>query len=74
MKLKEFIVNLNELIKENPLALEYEMIYSSDDEGNDYKIVYYSPTICEANLEGLFIGHINCGNGKPYNPNAIIIN
>ena len=39
MKLKEFMENLNEFIKENPEALELDVIYSKDDEGNGYQEV-----------------------------------
>ena len=41
MKLKEFIENLNMFIKENPDALELDVISSKDDEGNGYNYVYY---------------------------------
>lgn len=34
MKLKEFIFNLNEMVKANPKLLELEVITSDDDEGN----------------------------------------
>ena len=44
MKLKEFIENLNEFVKENPDALEFEVITSKDDEGNGFNRVFYTPT------------------------------
>lgn len=45
MKLKEFIANLNEFVKENPEALELDVITSKDDEGNGYNEVVYTPAI-----------------------------
>lgn len=45
MKLKEYLEEINKLIKENPHILEYELVCSSDDEGNDFNPVYYGPTI-----------------------------
>ena len=45
MLLKEFYNGLTELIEKNPKALEYEVILSTDDEGNVYNRIYYSPSI-----------------------------
>ena len=45
MKLKEFLANLNEFVKENPEALELDVISSKDDEGNGYNEVIYTPSI-----------------------------
>jgi hypothetical protein len=45
MKLKEFLANLNEFVKENPEALELDVITSKDDEGNGYNEVVYTPSI-----------------------------
>ena len=45
MKLKEYIENLNLLIAENPEYAELDVIYSADDEGNQYFPVIYEPTI-----------------------------
>jgi hypothetical protein len=45
MKLKEFLENLNELVKENPQVLEYEVIYAKDDEGNGFREVVYTPSV-----------------------------
>jgi hypothetical protein len=42
MKLKEFVENMNEFIKENPDALELDVITSKDDEGNGYSMVTYT--------------------------------
>ena len=44
MKLKEFIENLNEFVKENPETLDMEVVTSIDDEGNGYSFVHYTPS------------------------------
>lgn len=44
IKLKDFIQNLNEFVKNNPDALEMYVVASSDDEGNSFSPVHYSPT------------------------------
>ena len=44
MKLKKLIEKLEIIVKENPKALEFDVIYSIDDEGNDFKKVYYEAT------------------------------
>jgi len=45
MKLRKYIEFLNGLIKEDPDALDYEVVTSSDDEGNNFNKVYYKPSI-----------------------------
>ena len=45
MKLKEFINGLILFGKENPEALEMDIVTSKDDEGNGYNPVYFTPTI-----------------------------
>lgn len=44
MKLKEFLNNLNEFVKDNPKALDYEVIYSADEEGNGYNMIWFEPS------------------------------
>ena len=44
MKLKEFIENLNDFVKEYPESLDLEVITSKDDEGNGYNAVHYKPS------------------------------
>mgnify|MGYP003684332161 FL=1 len=48
MKVKKYINTLIEIVKRNPEIEDYEVIYSSDSEGNTYEKVYYSPTIVVA--------------------------
>ena len=45
MKLKELLENLTQIVKENPEALEFDVIYCVDDEGNGYSTVNYTPTL-----------------------------
>lgn len=45
MKLKEYLKSLNDFVENNPDCLEYEVISSSDDEGNSFNIVHYSPSL-----------------------------
>jgi hypothetical protein len=42
MKLKEYIKGLKDIEKKHP---DLEVVYSIDDEGNDYSKVYFSPTL-----------------------------
>lgn len=44
MKLKEFIENLNEFVKNNPECLEMNVCSSADDEGNRFNEIYYAPS------------------------------
>ena len=44
MKLGEYLENLQELVRDQPELIDAEVIYSIDDEGNDYKIVHWGPT------------------------------
>lgn len=45
MKLKEYMKNLNALVKARPDAKDMEVVTSSDDEGNSFHPVVYAPTI-----------------------------
>lgn len=47
MTLAEYIKGLNALIKRNPIAKDLTVIYSSDEEGNEYKRVIFSPAIAQ---------------------------
>ena len=44
MTLKDYLKELNRLVELHPESLEYEVIYSSDDEGNEYAKVNYLPS------------------------------
>jgi len=68
MKLKQFLDNLNDLIKRNPEALEFEVISAIDEEGNGYNKIYYAPSM----------GHFDNGeftnSDNPTYANSICIN
>lgn len=45
MKFKEYVKNLQNLLKENLEIAEYDVVYSEDDEGNGFGMVCFEPTI-----------------------------
>lgn len=45
MTLKEYLKHLNKIVEKNPEALEYEVIYAKDEEGNEFKEVFYKPSL-----------------------------
>lgn len=74
MKASEHIEALKELIEKYG---DLELIYSHDDEGNNFQKVFYSPSVgmCEGDYYVKFYTkedteYLN----KPYKPNCICIN
>lgn len=47
MKLKKYKELLDKLITEYPQCLNFELIMSSDDEGNSYQIANFGPNLCQ---------------------------
>ena len=47
MKLRGFLEELNQLTVEKPESLDWTVIYSSDDEGNNYQKVNWTATPME---------------------------
>ena len=47
MKFKEYLEKLNNLALDNPSCLEFDVIYSHDDEGNEYQKVNCDPGLTE---------------------------
>ena len=45
MTLKKYLKHLNKIVEKNPEALKYELIYSKDDEGNEFSKVLYKPSL-----------------------------
>jgi hypothetical protein len=45
MKLKQYLRELNKLVDTHPEVLEFNVVYSCDDEGNRFDHVLYTPTI-----------------------------
>ncbi len=75
MKLRDFLSELNNLAKENPKALDYDVIYSSDDEGNSYHSIYCTGTFVQ--VEDLDAHHLDIvfkEGDEEINYNAVIIN
>jgi len=61
MKFKEYVENLNKLLKENPEIEAYEVVTSSDDEGNEYNEVD-RPAEVVSYLYGAFMLNAVCLN------------
>ena len=51
MKLKQFVENLNELMRERPETADFDVVTSKDDEGNGYDFVHYGPSIGQYNVD-----------------------
>lgn len=66
MLLKEYIAQLARLAKENPEALEMQVIYSRDDEGNGFQPVHYHAGLGKFTDGGEF--------EKSETPNAVCLN
>jgi hypothetical protein len=45
MTLEKYLKHLNKIVEKNPEALEYEVIYAKDDEGNGFSKVSYKPSL-----------------------------
>ncbi len=45
MKLKEYVKNLTDLLETRPETAEYDVVTSTDDEGNGFNLVHYTPTV-----------------------------
>jgi hypothetical protein len=71
MKVKEYLQTLLLMVKLNPKIEEFDVIYSSDDEGNDFKPVIFSPTLMEVVDEKDV--NLNVKTDSE-NPNALCIN
>lgn len=44
---EEYVNNLQRVLKENPEYKDLPVVYSSDDEGNDYMTVSFEPSTCK---------------------------
>ncbi len=45
MKLKEFVENLNKLLKDRPETAQFNVVTSADDEGNGFNLVHFEPSV-----------------------------
>lgn len=48
MKLKEYAKTIQQLAQEHP---NMEVVYSSDDEGNSFNKIYFTPSVIEIHGE-----------------------
>lgn len=78
MKFKDYLQYINNIAEKHPESLEYEVIYSHDDEGNEYQKVNNYPDFLEIdNIEDdrfLEIIYEEDDETKSKNFNSIIIN
>ena len=77
MTLKDYMVGLQKLIEETPEALEYEVIHSHTDEGNEFQKVHSNGTIVEVeDLDARYLKLVWAEDmqDKSGKPNAVIIN
>lgn len=45
MKLRDFLLQINKIVEEDPKNLELEVIYSIDDEGNAFHKIAFTPSL-----------------------------
>lgn len=48
MTLREFLSNINDIVKEYPAALDLTVVYGSDEEGNQFQKVELNPSLAVA--------------------------
>ena len=70
MIFKDYLDKINKLAKENPNLLNAEVIYSIDDEGNEYRYVSCEPTTTHYIEDDLDVKDVS----EYYKANAILIN
>jgi len=68
MTLKDYMHQLIEIVEANPEALECEVLAATDDEGNQFNPVYYSPCLGNFVNGTFFVEEDNTP------PNAICLN
>lgn len=66
MKLKEYLEKLNQLAYNNQELLEYDVVYSRDDEGNGYQEVCYDPSAGYLDEDGYWHSLENMNNESEY--------
>lgn len=74
MKLKDYIKNLNEIVKEFPEALEMDVYYSSDSEGNYFNKVFYSPSLNYIDENDEILAEDDWEEYGVTYPNSVVIN
>jgi len=75
MKVKEYLEEFNKMVLNNPSLLECEVIYATDEEGNEFRKVDCFPVGCnvsnikdDRDLQVEFENHVD----RPIN--AVIVN
>jgi len=71
IRVVDLIKALNDIVKNNPDALLYPVVYSHDDEGNTYQQVINLPTLCTVDSFDEY--HVDL-DFETENKNAVIIN
>ena len=66
MKLKDYVEQLTQILEQNPEAMDYNVIYATDDEGNCFNDAIYPP--CLGNFDGEYF------NSDSDNNNSICLN
>lgn len=51
MLLRQYLEDLATLVEQDPRILDLQLVASSDDEGNSFSPVHYTPTLGYFNLE-----------------------
>lgn len=78
---REYLAEINKLAKDFPQSLDYQVIYSHDDEDNEFQRVINKPSLCQLenpkqksyrNLE--LVGFYNEDDIVEKDCNAVIIN
>jgi len=74
MTLRVYVQTLVDMLKRNPEIEHYTVIYSSDDEGNSYQKVNFTPSVMLS--EGLDNNYIviESANIKPAEGDVVCIN
>ena len=71
MKFKEYVETINDLANSQPECLEYDTVYSTDDEGNNFHLVFFKPSV--GRYDGVEFMQED-EDGQPPDLNAICIN
>ena len=82
MKLKDYIVGLQEMLKKNPEFSDLSVAYASDDEGNAYHKIHSLPSLCQVEdiksyyleMIGFYDENPNESEIKKEDINCVIIN
>ena len=74
MKLKEYYEDLTKLVEARPEVLNFDVIYSKDDEGNYYQPVNYTVSVCYFDQEDEEMVFTDNEDDLEYKPNAVCLN